>query len=84
MNINSEFYEFKRQNGCTKCKKEILENSLVIAHECNVKYCKYILCPTCHKELISNIVTEKKDEMTNTPTAKKPKRSSRRSRETIN
>ena len=54
-----------------KMLKKILENSLVIAHECNVKYCKYILCPICHKELISNIVTEKKDEMINTPTAKK-------------
>ena len=77
MNINSELYEFKEQYGCTKCKQKILKNNRVIAHECNVKHCKYILCKKCHKELISTSVSNNNNEILDTLTPNKPIRSSR-------
>ena len=83
MNIQTEFYEFKGQYGCTRCKQKIIENSSVIAHECNSKHCKYILCPKCNKELITSIVTSKNNEMTNTLPSEKTKRTSRRSRANV-
>ena len=83
MNINFEFYEFKGQYGCTRCKRKIVENSSVIAHECNCKHCKYILCPKCNKELISSIVTSKNNGVTRTLTSEITKRTSRRSRANV-
>ena len=84
MNENTEFYEFKGKHGYTKCKGKILDNTAVIAYECNAKHCKFILCPKCQKEMISTIVSPNRNKFTNYTSTNEVKRTSGRSSKIVN